>query len=145
MIEPQHLTEQQDVIAAVIPRIGLAFEGDEMCVDQRRVAVAGTVFHRAKTVGRRVGESARDMALLLAQQVDREMIDHVEQVEVTAGARNRHQDQRRVERDRGKGIDSDAGRLALRIDAGDDGDAGGEKAERVAEFAGRKTHRGGIV
>jgi hypothetical protein len=43
------------------------------------------------------------------------------------------QNQRRLQRNRGEGIDGDADRLAVGAARGDHGDAGGELAQRVAQ------------
>src|SRR5512146_1931536 len=63
-----------------------------------------------------------------------------ESIEAAAGARQRNEDQRRLERDGSEGIDRDAGRLSLGIDGGHDRYSRRKQAQRVAKFARRETH-----
>ena len=64
--------EQQAMVAAIMPRIGLAFEGDEVRMDDRREG-AGAMMPGLPFADVALGKGGRDVALLVAQEADREM------------------------------------------------------------------------
>src|SRR6185437_13719402 len=104
--------EQQAMIATIVPGVGLAFERGEVRMDDRGdravAMMAGLPFREVA-----FGEGRRNMALVVAQKADGEMRRQLENLQARDAAGETDQDERRVERDRGEGIDRQAADAAV--------------------------------
>src|SRR6185503_7903217 len=86
----------------------------------------------------RGGEAAGQGLLVRGEHIDREPAARPERGVALRLVGDADQDERRVERDRAHRAGGETGRPLLIVPGGDDGDAGGEVAERASELVGTK-------
>ena len=108
----------------------------------RAAAGPAVVDHAVPFVFALGGETLGKMLVVVAQDVDGEMIGGVEIAEAVGLAVEAEQHQRRVERDRAEGTGGEPAGPAVGSGGGDDSDAGGETAQRVAEGSAVDRHVG---
>lgn len=96
--------------------------------ENRRVAEAGLPGQAGKTIHRPGGKAVRQIHLLGGEDVDRVVAGAAEGFEAVRAVIETPQHQRRIERNGGEGIHGQADGLAIGVDGGDDGDAGGKAA-----------------
>ena len=124
------------------------FEARAAARKDRGAADAGVPRQAGKAVGRPGGEAIRQILLIGGQHIDGVVAGLAEGGQVVRLVVEAPEDERRLERDGGEGIDGQADGVAVRVDGRDDGDAGGIAAEGVAQGAAvvlRLGHRAGPV
>ena len=124
------------MIAAVIPARGAALETGDAAGDDRRLAEPWRPFDAGEFVVRRFGELHRQRLLRGAEHVDREMAGVLEDRQPLREHAEAPQHQRWIERYRSKGVAGHPVRLSIIRHCGDDGNAGTERAKRVAKVPG---------
>ena len=134
-----HLADQQQVVAHRATVVVGADQGGQRAVDGghalRRLAhrhVGELVRHR------RIGEAPRQCFMSAGQDVDREMRAVAEHRQVGRAVHQAPQHQRRIQRQRGEGIDGQPHVAAVGGARRDDGHAGRVAAQQVAQRAGRQ-------
>src|SRR5690348_7619262 len=131
-----HFADQHVMVAAVVYGVTLAFEHAERFPEDRRARLSARPGSRSEAILVTRREADRRRLLPRLQHVHGE----VGRGDQRFGARrllvDAHQQQRRLQRHGRKAVDRQAGGRAIVFEAGDDGDAGGEAAERVAKRAG---------
>ena len=129
-----HLADQQQVVAHRATVVVGADQGGQRAVDGghalRRLAhrhVGELVRHR------RIGEAPRQCFMSAGQDVDREMRAVAEHRQVGRAVHQAPQHQRRIQRQRGEGIDGQPHVAAVGGARRDDGHAGRIAAQQVAQ------------
>ena len=135
-----HLADQQQVVAHRATVVVGADQGGQRAVDGghalRRLAhrhVGELVRHR------RIGEAPRQCFMSAGQDVDREMRAVAEHRQVGRAVHQAPQHQRRIQRQRGEGIDGQPHVAAVGGARRDDGHAGRVAAQQVAQRAGARS------
>ena len=130
---PSPPADQHVVVAAIVDRVAFAFEHAERILEDRRAGLAARPGRRSEPILVAGRKADRGRLLPGLQHVYRE----VRRLDQAGGARRAlgkaDQQQRRIERNRGEAVDRQSGRLARRVEAGDDGHARREAAERIAQ------------
>lgn len=76
----------------------------------------------------------------MLQDIDGEFLSLAKGVQASGCVGQAYQDQRRGQGNRRKGVQGNADGYVVVGEAGNDGDAGGKKAQGLAEFAGVERH-----
>ena len=128
--------DENGVIAAGMGGFVGDFKGGTASGKNRCAADTGLPGQAGKAVGRPGGEAVGEFLLVGGQDVDGVVTGLAEGGKVVRVVVEAPEHQGRIERDGRKGIDGEPDRLAVGVDGRDDGDAGGEASERVAQRAG---------
>ena len=135
--------DDDPVVAGGVLGDDLALEGGEGVGEQRYAAVARAAQSRpANRSAPARGRASCEVLVLPSQHVDAEAPRPPHARPGERAARRAERDQGRLERDGRERVDDQPGGLAVRR-RGDEGDAGREPAERVAERARVGRRRGG--
>eukprot|EP00825_Cyclidium_porcatum_P008011 TRINITY_DN1400_c0_g1_i16.p4 TRINITY_DN1400_c0_g1~~TRINITY_DN1400_c0_g1_i16.p4 ORF type:complete len:144 (+),score=16.48 TRINITY_DN1400_c0_g1_i16:122-553(+) len=111
------------------------FEGRAAARENRGTAGAMLPGQADKAVGWPSGEAIGNILLLGRQDIDGVVAGLAKRFEVMRIVVQTPKDQGRVERNRREGIDGQADRMTIRVDSRDDGNAGGEASEGIAQGA----------
>src|SRR5581483_6629837 len=135
-IEVADRTDHGVVVAGFVDHLDVAVDPGEYTVENRRAGagrVPGQLRELVATANRK--RAAHDL-LVGAEDVDAEVPGVAEPWPAARPFVGHERDERRVERHRTERADRHARRTAIGIDTGDDGDAGREMAEDLAEARG---------
>ena len=121
------------MIAAFESIEAYAFQVRQAAVQDRAAAVPGFEGAVLEFMFLGAGEFYRQVLMVLRKYVNREPFALAKCLQAVGVVVQADQDNRRVQGNRGEGIDGDADGHALRRQPGDHGDAGGESAEGLAE------------
>ena len=135
-VEPHHLADEDHVVAAVVAIRRAAFESRRATGEQRHVTVAAFDGKAGEAVDAALGELVRDMLLVRRQDMNRKVLGGHKRRSVRRLAVEAPQHHRRIERDRVEAVGRQADVLALHATRGDHRDAGGERAQGLAELLG---------
>ena len=105
-------------------------------LEQRRAPRTRLPLQTSETINRPGGKAIGEFFLIDRQNIDRMMRCFAEATEVVRVIVEAPENERRLQGNRREGIDGEAYRLAIRIDGGNDGDAGGEAPKGVAQGTG---------
>ena len=128
--------QEDDVIAAIISIGGSALEIGDAVGEDRRVAKSRRPIHAGKFVARGFRKLRRQRLLRGSENIDREMAGVLEDGQALRKHAEAPQHQRRIQRYRGKRVAGHPIRLSVGRHRRDDGDAGGERAKRIAKIPG---------
>ncbi len=128
--------DENGVVAAGVGGFVGDFEGRAASGENRGAAAAGLPGQADETVGRPGGETVGEVLLVDRQDVDGVMAGLAKGGEIVRAVVQAPEHQRRLQRHRREGIDGQADRMTVRVDGRDDGDAGREAAQGIAQGAG---------
>ena len=128
-------TDKYGVITGCVGSIVRHFEGRATTRENRGATSTSLPMQTDKSVGRPSGETVRQILLFGRQDIDDVMTGPAEGLEVVRIIVQTPEDERRLKRNRGKRIDGQPDRVAIRVDGRDNGDAGSEASEGIAQGA----------
>ncbi|MCY1451230.1 hypothetical protein D9M71_680860 [compost metagenome] len=135
IVERNHLAEHDPVVAAIHHLPLLALEARRAVGEQRRTALADLVIDTGELVFPRPGEVIGQVDLVGGKDVHREMAGLAEYLVAAGALVDAPENQRRVQRYGVETVGRHAGLGAGSAGGSDDGDAGGEVAQRATEVA----------
>ena len=128
------------MVAALMDRLRLAIERRETAVQHGRPGFPPLPGDAIPAVADRRRKPHRQVALIVAQHIDRETSGRAEGVQILRRPVQAEQHQRRVERHRTEGVGGQPDRIARIGNRGDDGHSGGETSKGIAECPPVKIH-----
>src|SRR5882757_8801476 len=131
--EPNHPTDEDDMIATIVVRIGDTFEMRDRTGNKRRGFESESMFDRCPFVAQCPGEFIRQMFLIPSQYVHRIAFGLDHGIETERTAVDREQNQRRIYRDRVERTHGQAHRSPIRSFRCDNGDPRCELTECPSE------------
>ncbi len=128
-----NLTDKDHVITAGVTRFIATLKTGAAATEQRRPASADFPLKAGKFVGPGTGKEPRKLNLIGRQNIDRVVRTALKGFNQGRLRVEAPQDQWRLKRHGGKGVDREANETSVRVAGGDNGYAGGELAERRAQ------------
>src|SRR5258706_2908701 len=123
-------SHDDDVVAGAVLGVDDAVDPGQPTTQHRRAVARRLPVDAGELVGALGRHQPAELLLVLGEDVDAELAGRLDPRPRTARVRGAERDERRVERDRRERVGGQPDRLvAVGIDRGDDGDAGGEVAE----------------
>src|SRR5437667_4900809 len=129
-----NMAADKHVVACRLMRVMPAFQPGDAAVDERRCGVSGAETHTGEAIGVRARKSARELDLVVSQNVDGVSLDRFEGSQTARTSCETPGDQRRVERHRVERVRGKSYKSIVAPARRDNRDSSGEPGERVAKL-----------